>query len=105
MVIIVGAAVLLLWIPLRQRPGLGTLSNVASGVMLLFLRPFRVTEKIVAGDCTGADCAVGAELEQAVMSATAPRAETSSAAVRRARLRSAGRLPACPRPGTVPGRR
>jgi uncharacterized membrane protein YczE len=28
MVIIVGAAVLLLWIPLRQMPGLGTLSNV-----------------------------------------------------------------------------
>ncbi len=28
MVIIVGALVLLLWIPLRQRPGLGTLSNV-----------------------------------------------------------------------------
>ena len=28
LVIIVGAAVLLLWIPLRQRPGLGTLSNV-----------------------------------------------------------------------------
>jgi uncharacterized membrane protein YczE len=27
-VIIVGAAVLALWIPLRQRPGLGTLSNV-----------------------------------------------------------------------------
>jgi uncharacterized membrane protein YczE len=27
-VIVVGAAVLLLWIPLRQRPGLGTLSNV-----------------------------------------------------------------------------
>src|ERR1700729_1535549 len=26
--IIVGAAVLLLWIPLRQRPGFGTLSNV-----------------------------------------------------------------------------
>jgi uncharacterized membrane protein YczE len=26
--IIVGAAVLLLWIPLRQRPGIGTLSNV-----------------------------------------------------------------------------
>jgi uncharacterized membrane protein YczE len=26
--IIVGAAVLLLWIPLRQRPGLGTISNV-----------------------------------------------------------------------------
>ena len=28
LVIIVGAAVLLLWIPLRQRPGLGTVSNV-----------------------------------------------------------------------------
>jgi uncharacterized membrane protein YczE len=27
--IIVGAAVLLLWIPMRQRPGLGTLANVA----------------------------------------------------------------------------
>jgi uncharacterized membrane protein YczE len=27
-VILVGAAVLLLWIPLRQRPGLGTVSNV-----------------------------------------------------------------------------
>jgi uncharacterized membrane protein YczE len=27
-VIVVGVAVLLLWIPLRQRPGLGTLSNV-----------------------------------------------------------------------------
>ena len=26
--IIVGALVLLLWIPLRQRPGFGTLSNV-----------------------------------------------------------------------------
>jgi uncharacterized membrane protein YczE len=26
--IVVGAAVLLLWIPLRQRPGIGTLSNV-----------------------------------------------------------------------------
>jgi uncharacterized membrane protein YczE len=28
LVIIVGAAVLLLWIPLRQRPGIGTISNV-----------------------------------------------------------------------------
>lgn len=28
MSIVVGAAVLLLWIPLRQRPGLGTVSNV-----------------------------------------------------------------------------
>src|SRR5262245_51905033 len=27
-VIVVGALVLLLWIPLRQRPGLGTVSNV-----------------------------------------------------------------------------
>jgi uncharacterized membrane protein YczE len=27
-VIIIGAAVLLLWIPLRQRPGIGTISNV-----------------------------------------------------------------------------
>lgn len=33
--IIVGAAVLLLWIPLRQRPGLGTVSNVfAVGIAL-----------------------------------------------------------------------
>jgi uncharacterized membrane protein YczE len=37
--IIVGAIVLLLWIPLRQRPGLGTLSNVivVGGVMDLVL--------------------------------------------------------------------
>lgn len=28
MIIIIGAAVLLLWIPLRQRPGIGTISNV-----------------------------------------------------------------------------
>src|SRR5581483_2260443 len=31
----------------------GTLSNVASGVMLLFLRPFRVLEKIVITGITG----------------------------------------------------
>ena len=31
----------------------GTLSNVAAGMMLLFLRPFRVAEKIVAGGITG----------------------------------------------------
>ncbi len=31
----------------------GTLSNVAAGMMLLFLRPFRVTEKIVASGITG----------------------------------------------------
>jgi uncharacterized membrane protein YczE len=37
--IIVGAAVLLLWIPLRQRPGLGTLANVVAigGVVDLIL--------------------------------------------------------------------
>lgn len=31
----------------------GTLSNVASGVMLLFLRPFRVFDKIKVADATG----------------------------------------------------
>jgi small conductance mechanosensitive channel len=31
----------------------GTLSNVASGVMLLFLRPFRVTEKVKLADAIG----------------------------------------------------
>jgi small conductance mechanosensitive channel len=31
----------------------GTLSNVASGVMLLFLRPFRVFDKIKVADTTG----------------------------------------------------
>lgn len=31
----------------------GTLSNVAAGMMLLFLRPFRVTEKIVVTGITG----------------------------------------------------
>jgi small conductance mechanosensitive channel len=31
----------------------GTLANVASGVMLLMLRPFRVREKIVVGDVRG----------------------------------------------------
>jgi small conductance mechanosensitive channel len=31
----------------------GTLSNVASGVMLLILRPFRVTEKITVNSITG----------------------------------------------------
>jgi hypothetical protein len=59
----------------------------------------------VDGDCTGADCAAGAEFEHAVMNAVMPRAETSSAAVRLARLFGAGRRPACPHPGTVPGRR
>ena len=67
--------------------------------------PGKVDGAAVAGDWAGADWAVGAELEQAVMSATVPRAETSSAAVRLARLFGVGRRPACPHPGTVPGRR
>jgi uncharacterized membrane protein YczE len=46
-VIIVGAAVLLAWIPLRQRPGLGTLSNVvligvSMNVSLELLAPVHV---------------------------------------------------------------
>src|ERR1700751_1364427 len=50
--IIVGALVLLLWIPLRQRPGLGTISNViivggAMDVMLaLFDQPSGLAERI-----------------------------------------------------------
>jgi uncharacterized membrane protein YczE len=45
--IIVGAAVLLLWIPLRQRPGFGTLSNVlvvglVIDLMLDFVPPVHV---------------------------------------------------------------
>ncbi len=44
-VLIVGAVVLLLWVPLRQRPGIGTISNVlvigfATDLCLLFLPPF-----------------------------------------------------------------
>jgi uncharacterized membrane protein YczE len=39
--IIVGAAVLLLWIPLRQRPGFGTLSNVlVVGLVIDFMLDF-----------------------------------------------------------------
>ena len=51
-VCIVGALVLLLWIPLRQRPGLGTVSNVviigvAVVIMLaLFDQPAALTERI-----------------------------------------------------------
>jgi small conductance mechanosensitive channel len=37
----------------------GTLSNVASGVLLLILRPFRVTEKIKVADGTGTVREVG----------------------------------------------
>ena len=51
-VCIVGALVLLLWIPLRQKPGLGTVSNViiigvAVVIMLaLFDQPSALTERI-----------------------------------------------------------
>lgn len=37
----------------------GTLSNVASGVMLLMLRPFRVGDKIVFTGVTGTVCEIG----------------------------------------------
>ncbi|MCW2647572.1 MAG: hypothetical protein JWP07_3681 [Pseudonocardiales bacterium] len=56
MVIIVGVAVLLLWIPLRQRPGIGTISNVvligvSMNVSLMWLphvhaTPWRVADMI-----------------------------------------------------------
>jgi uncharacterized membrane protein YczE len=58
MVIIVGAAVLVLWIPLRQRPGIGTISNVvligiSMNVSLMWLprvhaTPWRVAD-LIAG--------------------------------------------------------
>jgi small conductance mechanosensitive channel len=48
LIALVGAAGLALGLALQ-----GTLSNVASGVMLLFLRPFRVAEKIAVADVTG----------------------------------------------------
>ena len=48
LIALVGAAGLAIGLALQ-----GTLSNVASGVMLLFLRPFRVTEKIVVNGITG----------------------------------------------------
>lgn len=48
LIALVGAAGLAVGLALQ-----GTLSNVASGVMLLFLRPFRVTEKIVVNGITG----------------------------------------------------
>ena len=52
-IIIVGAAVLLLWLPLRQRPGIGTVSNVVvlglatDAVMLVLPTPGHVVVKIV----------------------------------------------------------
>lgn len=48
LIALLGAAGLAIGLALQ-----GTLSNVASGVMLLVLRPFRVTERITAGAVTG----------------------------------------------------
>jgi small conductance mechanosensitive channel len=48
LIALLGAAGLAIGLALQ-----GTLSNVASGVMLLFLRPFRVGEKIRVGDTAG----------------------------------------------------
>ena len=51
-VILVGAVVLLLWIPLRQRPGIGTLSNVvviglvADGALALLPTPHPMAARI-----------------------------------------------------------
>ncbi len=50
--LIVGATVLLLWIPLRQRPGLGTVSNVfivgltIDALLALFSEPHNLTARI-----------------------------------------------------------
>jgi len=48
--IVVGAVVLLLWIPLRQRPGIGTLSNVVvvGGTMDVFLGHVHAPHALVA---------------------------------------------------------
>jgi len=48
LIALLGAAGLALGLAMQ-----GTLSNVAAGVMLIFLRPFRRGEKIEAGKCTG----------------------------------------------------
>lgn len=72
--IIVGVAVLLLWIPLRQRPGIGTVSNaiviglVVDGVLALLPAPdplalralFLVSGVFLNGVATG--CYIGAGL-------------------------------------------
>jgi len=65
-IIITGALVMLLWIPLRQRPGIGTISNV----ILMWLLPhpahltlrwaYLVTAILVGGFATG--CYIGAGL-------------------------------------------
>lgn len=73
-IIIVGALVMLAWIPLRQRPGIGTISNVVLiGVfadLFLWLLPdpgalaarwaYLVTAVVVGGFATG--CYIGAGL-------------------------------------------
>ncbi len=48
LIALLGAAGLAIGLALQ-----GTMSNVASGVMLLVLRPFRVTDRITAGAITG----------------------------------------------------
>jgi small conductance mechanosensitive channel len=48
LIALLGAAGLAIGLALQ-----GTLSNVASGVMLLFLRPFRVFDRVKLGDATG----------------------------------------------------
>ncbi|TMQ95685.1 hypothetical protein ETD83_22145 [Actinomadura soli] len=71
-IILVGALVMLAWIPLRQRPGIGTISNVvlvgAFADLFLWLLPepgaltarwaFLVTAVLVGGFATG--CYIGA---------------------------------------------
>ncbi|MFI0368660.1 YitT family protein [Actinomadura sp. 1N219] len=73
-IIIIGAVVMIAWIPLRQRPGIGTISNVVLvGVfadLFLWLLPtpdaltarwaFLVTAVLVGGFATG--CYIGAGL-------------------------------------------
>ena len=48
LIALIGATALAIGLALQ-----GTLSNVASGVMLLFLRPFRVTDRVKLSDVTG----------------------------------------------------
>lgn len=54
LIALVGATGLALGLALQ-----GTLSNVASGVMLLFLRPFRVSDRIAIGEAKGAVREIG----------------------------------------------
>ena len=56
-IVIIGAAVLLLWIPLRQRPGIGTIANVfLIGIwtdVSLWLDPTRPVAAAGLGDAAG----------------------------------------------------